>query len=56
MIGCLLKSIGQIQFARVSNVCFEIRAFLKYLGAIFLQSLHLPLHPKPLPSPQSKIL
>ena len=38
------------------NVCFEIRNFLTYLGAIFLQSLHLPLHPKPLPSLQSKIL
>ena len=37
------------------NVCFEIRAFLTHLGEIFLQSLHLPLHPKPLfPHPSQK--
>jgi len=52
LIECLLKSIGQSSLLKCPNVSFEIRAFSTYLGAIFLQSLYLPL--QPLPSPKSK--
>jgi len=40
----LLKSMGQIQCAKVPSVCLEIRIFFNILtcGAIVPQSLHLP--------------
>jgi len=56
LIECLLKSIDRIQFVKVTQCLFWNHGFfiISYLGAIFLQSLHLLLQAKPHPSPQSK--
>ena len=56
LIEYLLKSIGKSSLLKCRNACFDIRNFLSCLEAIFLQSLHLPLQPKPHPSPHSKFL